>query len=123
MSMPTQTPSQTVGPFFHLGLLTGTENVLVDEQTVGQRIRIIGTVLDGQGAPVADALVEIWQADAQGYFDHPADLHSSLADRHFHGFGRAGTVKSGRFEFTTVKPGPTPGRNGEQQAPYVDVRV
>ncbi len=121
--MPTQTPSQTVGPFFHLGLLFGMENVLVDEQTAGQRIFIFGTVLDGQGTPVVDALVEIWQADTQGYFNHLADPHSSLADRHFRGFGRAGTVDAGRFEFTTVKPGPTRGRNGEQQAPYVDVRV
>jgi protocatechuate 3,4-dioxygenase alpha subunit len=121
--MPNQTPSQTVGPFFHLGLLTGTENVLVNEQTAGQRIRIVGTVYDGQSLPVVDALVEIWQPDAQGYFNHPADPHCSLADKHFHGFGRAGTTGGGRFEFMTVKPGPTPGRNGQLQAPYVDVRL
>jgi protocatechuate 3,4-dioxygenase alpha subunit len=121
--MPKQTPSQTVGPFFHLGLLRGGENVLVDDQTAGQRIRIVGSVYDGEGKPVPDALIEIWQADAQGIFNHPADPRCLQADRHFRGFGRAGTVDAGRFEFKTVKPGPTPGRDTAQQAPYIDVRV
>jgi protocatechuate 3,4-dioxygenase, alpha subunit len=121
--MPRQTPSQTIGPFFHLGLLFGGENVLVDDETRGQQIRIVGTVFDGQGAPVLDALVEIWQADSQGHFNHPADPHAAEADPHFRGFGRSGTQREGRFEFITVKPGPTPGPNGEPQAPYVDVRV
>jgi protocatechuate 3,4-dioxygenase alpha subunit len=122
--MPRQTPSQTIGPFFHLGLLFGGENVLVDDQTRGQPIRITGTVYDGEATPVTDALVEIWQADAQGHFNHPADPHAAQADPHFRGFGRSSTLRNGRFEFTTVKPGPTPGPQGdERQAPYVDVRV
>jgi protocatechuate 3,4-dioxygenase alpha subunit len=113
-----QSPSQTVGPFFHFGLLLGGENVLVDEQTHGQRIYIKGQVLDGDGAPVPDALVEIWQADAQGYFNHPADPHHEQADRHFRGFGRSGASGSG-FWFKTIKPGPSAGA----QTPYVNVRV
>ncbi len=121
--MPRQTPSQTVGPFFHIGLLRGNENVLVDEQTAGRRIRITGCVFDGEGKPVPDALIEIWQADAQGLFNHPADPQCDRADRHFRGFGRTGTVDGGRFEFKTVKPGSTVDRDGVLQAPYVDVRV
>jgi len=117
--MLTQTPSQTVGPFFHGGLLAGGENVLVDAQTQGQRIRIEGAVYDGVGQPVPDALVEIWQADALGHFNHPADEQRAQADPHFRGFGRAGTGQQGQFGFETVKPGPV----GGDQAPHVDVRV
>ena len=68
-----QTGSQTVGPFFHDGLIFGGENILVNEKTTGERILLEGTVFDGDGAPVPDALVEIWQPDAQGFFNHPAD--------------------------------------------------
>ncbi len=118
-----QTPSQTVGPFFHIGLPAEPENVLVDSETRGQRIRIEGTVYDGASQPVPDALVEIWQADGQGHFNHPADEGQAEADRHFRGFGRSGTDERGRFWFETVKPGPVPARSGGQQAPHVDVRV
>ncbi len=118
-----QTPSQTIGPFFHPALLKGGENILVDDETIGQHIRIVGTVFDGEGKPVTDALLEIWQADAQGFFNHPADPHNNQADRHFHGFGRTGTVNAGRFEFKTVKPGPVSGRDGQLQPPYINVRI
>ncbi len=121
--MPKQTPSQTIGPFFHIGMPRGGENVLVDDKTNALVIRIVGTVFDGDGAPVSDALLEIWQADAQGFFNHPADPHYERADKHFKGFGRASTNQAGHFEFITVKPGRTPGRNGEPQEPYIDVRV
>jgi protocatechuate 3,4-dioxygenase alpha subunit len=118
-----QTPSQTVGPFFHIGLLAGGENVLVDSETRGQPIRITGGVYDGAGQPVPDALIEIWQADADGHFNHQADPHQAEADGHFRGFGRAGTGERGQFWFQTVKPGPVPGPEGRPQAPHVDVRV
>ncbi len=118
-----QTPSQTVGPFFHPGLLRAGENVLVDEQTSGQRIRIVGYVLDGEGKPVPDAMLEIWQPDAQGFFNHPADPNCNRADRHFRGFGRTGTVNQGTYEFKTIKPGSIPGRDGETHAPYINVRL
>jgi protocatechuate 3,4-dioxygenase alpha subunit len=118
-----QTPSQTVGPFFHGGLLVGGEQVLVDAHTLGQRIGIVGTVYDGAGQPVPDALIEIWQADAQGYFNHPADAHQAEADRHFRGFGRSGTDAHGQFSFQTVRPGPVAGREGAMQAPHISVRV
>lgn len=113
-----QSSSQTVGPFFHFGLILGGENMLVNEKTHGQRIYIKGQVFDGDGAPVTDALVEIWQADAQGYFNHPADPHQAQADLHFRGFGRSGTTGEG-FWFKTIKPGLVAGT----AAPYVNVRL
>lgn len=113
-----QTPSQTVGPFFYDGLIFAGDNVLVDDQTRGQRITLCGFVLDGDGAPVPDALVEIWQADATGIYPHSADPRYAQADPHFRNFGRSPTVDKGQFSFTTVKPGTVAG-----QAPHVNVRV
>lgn len=118
-----QTGSQTVGPFFHDGLICAGENILVNEQTAGQRILLTGVVLDGDAAPVPDALVEIWQPDAQGVFNHPADPNRARADKHFGGFGRADTVNQGQFLFKTVKPGALPGVNGAVQAPFINVRI
>lgn len=114
-----QTGSQTVGPFFHYGLIFGGENVLVNEKTRGERILIEGTVYDGDGVPIPDALVEIWQPDAQGYFAHPADPNQAKADPNFRGFGRSGTVDSGKYSFKTVKPGVIAGST----APYINVRI
>ncbi len=122
-----QTPSQTVGPYFAYGLtpeqygydfkaIAGGQ--LADEDTEGERIRIVGRVLDGDGRPVDDAMVEIWQADARGRYAHPADPRgSNLA---FRGFGRfgTGTDPRNRFVFDTVKPGSVEG-----QAPHITMCV
>jgi protocatechuate 3,4-dioxygenase alpha subunit len=117
--MMKQTPNQTVGPFLRIGMVYGpAQNKLVSEQTSGQRIGIRGLVFDGEGQPVTDALVEIWQPDAQGIFDHPADPRQAQADPHFRGFGRSETHRGGQFEFQTIKPG---SRDGA--APYVNVRL
>lgn len=121
--MPKQTASQTVGPFFSIGLIRGGENVLVEERTSGQRILIQGQVLDGDGEPISDAVVEIWQADAKGIYNHPADSRREAADAHFQGFGRCGTTDDGEFWFKTIKPGSVPGEDGAEQAPHVNVRV
>jgi protocatechuate 3,4-dioxygenase alpha subunit len=121
--MLVQTGSQTVGPFFHDGLIFGEENILVTAQTAGQRIIIEGTIYDGDGAPVPDALIEIWQPDAQGFFNHPADPNHAQADPAFRGFGRSATVNNGKFHFETVKPGAIAGANGQMAAPYINVRV
>jgi protocatechuate 3,4-dioxygenase alpha subunit len=104
-------------------LIFGEENILVTEQTAGQRIIIEGTVYDGDGAPVPDAMVEIWQPDARGYFNHPADPNHTQADPAFRGFGRSDTVNDGKFHFETVKPGAITGADGQMAAPYVNVRV
>lgn len=122
--MQQQTPSQTVGPFFHYGMMVQPDmNILVDDYTKGQRIFIQGQVLDGAGQSVPDALLEIWQSDANGYFYHPADPNHALADPHFKGFGRADTVKDGKFTFQTVKPGSVAYDDTQQQAPHINIRI
>ena len=99
------TPSQTVGPFFHVGLEPNSQLVAADDPGA---VRIRGTVYDGAGDPVVDALIETWQASADGRFD----------DREFRGFARVPTDDAGAFEIVTVKPGPVEG-----QAPHIDVSV
>ncbi len=114
-----QTPSQTVGPYLHIGLIHGEkQNILTNEHTAGEHIRLTGVIYDGNGAPIPDAMVEIWQADAHGLYPHPADPRHADADPHFRGFGRAETRNAGAFEFHTVKPG---GRDG--LAPCVNVHL
>jgi protocatechuate 3,4-dioxygenase, alpha subunit len=125
------TGSQTVGPFFAPALLRedARRNVLVQPETAGERIRIEGRVLDGDGMPVPDALVEIWQANAYGRYNHPADQGPAQLDPSFTGFGRSGTSEDGSYWFETIKPGPVAfdGERGrgqlKQQAPHIYVTV
>lgn len=119
------TGSQTVGPFFEPGLLRedARRNVLTQPETVGERIRIVGRVLDGDGAPVPDALVEIWQANAHGRYNHPADQGAASLDPTFLGFGRSGTGEDGSYWFETIKPGSVPFNQTQQQAPHICVTV
>ena len=123
-----QTPSQTVGPFFAYGLTPAqygyqmtsiADGDLLTADVEGERIRIEGRVFDGQGAPIHDAMVEIWQADAQGRYAHPADTRGSNIG--FKGFGRLGTGTDPemRFIFQTLKPGSV----GDGQAPFINVIV
>ena len=117
------TPSQTVGPFFELGLLDPSQRELVPAGTPGA-IRIEGAVLDGQGAPVPDAMIEIWQAAPSGRYAHPEDPRDFLLlDDGFTGFGRSGTDTAGRFWFQTVKPGSVPWLDGHPQAPHLNLSV
>ncbi|HXV81801.1 MAG TPA: protocatechuate 3,4-dioxygenase subunit alpha [Candidatus Binatia bacterium] len=118
-----QTPSQTVGPFYALGLTRKTMNVLASDTTEGEKIRIEGYVFDGDGQPVPDAMVEIWQANAYGRYNHPDDKQEKPLDQSFLGWGRSGTDKTGGFSFETIKPGPVPGPNDSVQAPHVNVTV
>jgi protocatechuate 3,4-dioxygenase alpha subunit len=121
---PGLTSSQTVGPFFAEALLRDNWNVLVKEDTVGERIRVEGRVVDGDGNPVADAMVEIWQANGHGRYNHPLDRRDSLPlDPEFTGFGRSGTDDDGRFWFETVKPGPVPFDDTKLQAPHLSMTV
>jgi protocatechuate 3,4-dioxygenase alpha subunit len=101
----------------------GGENVLVNERTSGERIYIEGRVLDGAGEPVSDAMVEIWQADTHGIFNHPADPQHRQADQYFRGFGRSGTAGDGKFWFKTIKPGRVGWDAQQDQAPHVNIRV
>jgi protocatechuate 3,4-dioxygenase, alpha subunit len=117
------TPSQTVGPFFHRALLHEGWNDCAARGATGERIVIEGRVLDGDGAPVNDAMLEIWQANAAGRYDHPEDRQEKPLDPNFHGFGRTATDADGRFRFSTIKPGPVPGRGGVVQAPHINLTV
>jgi protocatechuate 3,4-dioxygenase alpha subunit len=124
-----QTPSQTVGPFFAYGLVPeqyGFQQMssiasgdMAGADTDGTRIRVEGRVFDAEGAVVPDAMIEVWQADAQGRHAHPADGRGSNAG--FSGFGRhgTGTDPENRFIFDTVKPGPI----GDGQAPHLNLIV
>lgn len=116
-----ETPSQTVGPFFSIGLPGDGENTLASGDVLGERIRVQGRVLDGEGAPVGDALIEIWQANSLGRFRHPEDTRDEIdLDQGFTGFGRAATAfETGEYWSDTIKPGPVPDPEGEFQAPHL----
>ena len=119
-----ETPSQTAGPFVHIGTMPavaglktqhpGPGNILARDGTLGERIRIEGLIYDGAGALVKDALVELWQANANGQY----------GSNDFTGFGRAATdFETGLFVFETIKPGKTPYRDGRMQAPHVALSI
>ncbi len=125
-----ETPSQTGGPYVHIGLMpnqAGIEvfehsfnNQLVKAETKGERIRLEGQVFDGLGLPLRDVLVEIWQADANGVYPSQADTQGKQADPNFLGWGRAAAdFETGMWSFDTIKPGIVPGRKGTQQAPHI----
>src|SRR5208283_3118776 len=118
-----QTPSQTVGPFFKPALIRSGEESLITTGSRGERVTIEGRVLDGDAAGVSDAMIELWQANADGRYDHPDDSQEKLLDPNFHGFGRAATDERGRFRFYTIKPGPVPGAGNILQAPHINVSI
>ena len=111
------TPSQTVGPFFHIGTADLVRAEIAGPDVAGERVTLAGRVLDGNGAPVDDALVEVWQADAEGRY--PVEG----AGPGFQGFGRVATDDNGAFRFTSIKPGRVPGPGGQLQAPHLAVAV
>jgi protocatechuate 3,4-dioxygenase alpha subunit len=126
-----QSPSQTVGPYFAYGLSPAQYGYahrsvvtpdLASEDTEGERIRLIGQVLDGEDKPINDAMIEIWQANAHGRYNHPAAQRSdNLIDPGFTGFGRSGTGtdRDARFMFNTIKPGAI----GDGQTPHINMIV
>ena len=128
-----ETASQTAGPYVHIGLAPHAagfaifENnfgsVLASDKTRGEKIRIEGRVFDGIGTVLKDALIEIWQANAEGKYAHPGDRQPGKSiDPAFRGWGRSCTdFETGVFTFDTVKPGPVEGRNGRTMAPHVNV--
>ncbi|MDQ2696379.1 MAG: protocatechuate 3,4-dioxygenase subunit alpha [Pseudomonadota bacterium] len=130
-----ETASQTAGPYLHIGMMPAaagiTEhrknqpgNVLARDGARGERIRIEGIVYDGAGQPVRDAQIEIWQANADGKYHHPADTQDKPEDPSFTGFGRAvSDFKTGLWWFETVKPGQVPGRHNHVMAPHVNVMI
>ena len=119
------TASQTVGPFFHDCLMRPDArcDVLASDTTEGKRIRVEGRVLDGDGAGVPDAVIEIWQANHHGRYNHPSDTRDLPLDPAFTGYGRIATQSDGKFCFTTIKPGPVPFDRRRMQAPHISVAV
>ena len=130
-----ETASQTAGPYVHIGLAPSAagfeifENnfgsVLTNDKTKGERIRIEGRVFDGIGTVLKDVLIEIWQANAEGKYDHPADQQAGKSvDPNFRGWGRSCTdFDTGVYTFDTIKPGSVTGRNGRFMAPHINVWV
>jgi protocatechuate 3,4-dioxygenase alpha subunit len=121
--MPKQTPSQTVGPYLRIVSDLMNRHHIAEAGAEGTHIRIEGQVVDGNHAPVPDALVEVWQANAAGRYDHPDDTHDKPLDPACKGWGRAPTDSEGRFWFETVKPGPVPGRGNVLQAPHLNLTI
>ena len=121
----TLTASQTVGPFFHDCLMRTDAacDVLVSDSTEGKRIRVEGRVLDGDRAGVPDAVLEIWQANRHGRYNHPSDERDLPLDPAFTGYGRIATQSDGQFCFTTIKPGAVPFDRRRLQAPHISVAV
>ncbi len=119
------TPSQTVGPFFAFGLTAfkGAVPRIAGPEAKGERVLLVCRVLDGDDVPVPDAMIEIWQADADGKYNHPEDSRHEVCDRGCSGFGRMGTNEDGLCEFETIKPGRVPGPNDVMQAPHLNVAV
>lgn len=119
------TTSQTVGPFLHIGLLPRARaDVAFDDRTdQPDRIVLEGRAIDGDGMPLPDGMIELWQADADGRYDHPHDLRSGAMEdgRSASGFGRLPTAGDGGFRFTTIKPGRVPAPDGSLQAPHIVV--
>jgi protocatechuate 3,4-dioxygenase alpha subunit len=137
MNTPTtlkETPSQTAGPYVHIGLTPNFAGiggvydsdlgaVMVNDRTKGERIALEIRVLDGTGTPLRDALVEIWQADADGLYNSPAEMRGT-ADPNFSGWGRcASDMESGVCRFETIKPGRVPFRDGRMMAPHVTLWI
>jgi protocatechuate 3,4-dioxygenase alpha subunit len=121
--MKKQTPSQTVGPFYSIGLTNRVMNVMASESTRGERIRVEGQVFDGDGQPIPDVMVEIWQANAFGRYHHPDDKQEKPLDASFTGWGRSGTDENCFYSFETIKPGSVPGSNDAVQAPHINVTI
>ena len=118
------TPSQTVGPVFHLGMDRAEWGDLTADNPAGERVAIEGRVIDGDGLPVPDAVIEIWQANAAGRYNHPDDHQTEKPiDARFRGFGRVATDGEGRFRIVTIKPGAVPGRGNALQAPHLNLAL
>ena len=125
-----ETPSQTAGPYVHIGLTPNFCDIsgvyegdlgtaMVNDKTTGERIIVTGRIFDGAGALVRDAVIEIWQADGAGLYNSPSEMRGT-ADPNFTGWGRCPTrAEDGVYSFETVKPGKVPFKDGRRQAPHI----
>ncbi|HWU62241.1 MAG TPA: protocatechuate 3,4-dioxygenase subunit alpha [Ensifer sp.] len=126
-----ESPSQTAGPYVHIGCTPNFSGIhgifekdlgsgpLYNDKAKGERITVRGHVIDGSGTPLKDALIEIWQADAEGLYNSPSETRGS-ADPNFSGWGRTpGDMATGEFVFETIKPGKVPFNDGRPMAPHI----
>lgn len=124
-----ESPSQTAGPYVHIGLAPGAAGFDIYENELGrdiagpnakgERIRIEGLVIDGTGSPIKDVLLEAWQANADGNYAHP---EGGPVEDGFRGWGRVITnFETGEWSFETVKPGQVMGRSGKMMAPHINL--
>lgn len=117
----TPTPSQTVGPYLHLGLTDrGSISRVVGDGTKGERLWLTFRVLDGEGVPVPDAMIELWQADSDGNY---VQRDSTVDGGAFSGFGRLATAEDGSCTFETIRPGRVAGPGETLQAPHINVSI
>jgi protocatechuate 3,4-dioxygenase alpha subunit len=121
--MPGLTPFQTLGPFFDFGLIIPDGDLIAAPAAAGRHVTIDGVIRDSAGAPLPDALIEVWQADSCGRYRNAADSKHASSDPSFEGFGRVATDDGGRFAFDTIVPGRVPGPGGKLQAPHIAVGV
>jgi len=124
-----ESPSQTAGPYVHIGLAPGAAGFDIYDKELGwdiagpnakgERIRVEGLVVDGTGSPIKDVLLEAWQANAEGNYAHP---EGGTVEEGFRGWGRVITdFETGEWSFDTVKPGPVMGRSGKMMAPHINL--
>lgn len=129
-----ETPSQTAGPYVHIGLAPGAAGFQIYDQELGEdiagpnakgeRIRVEGLVIDGTGSPVKDVLLEVWQANADGIYTHPEHAGHDTVETGFRGWGRVITnFETGEWAFDTIKPGGLMGRNGQMMAPHINLWI
>lgn len=115
--------SQTIGPYLRIGLEWMQIEDMAPKGVAGERVSIRGRVVDGDGKPVNDAAVEVWQANSHGRYAHPEDRQDKPLEQAFRGYGRSLTDDKGAFRFNTIKPGRVPGPGGRLQAPHLSVTI
>ena len=129
-----ETPSQTAGPYLHIGLTPWAfgldvfkTNLGIDiagPLTLGKRITVSGRIIDGAGDLVRDALLEVWQANSNGIYRHPEDSKFAELEKDFHGWGRTWTdFETGEWSFQTIKPGLITDRDGVMHAPHINMWI
>ncbi|MBO0346139.1 protocatechuate 3,4-dioxygenase subunit alpha [Roseibium limicola] len=134
LHMLKETPSQTAGPYVHIGLApsyagfdifeNNFSNEIVGPDTKGERITLQGRVFDGSGTPIRDVLLESWQANSEGKYNHPEDFQAKEIEDNFRGWGRiCSDFDTGVYQLKTIKPGKVPGRNGAVQAPHISLWI
>lgn len=117
------TAAQTVGPFVAIGFERASVSDVAPAGVAGERVTINGRIVDGDGQPVTDAVIETWQANSYGKYAHPDDAQEKLMEENFKGFGRVLTDAQGGFRLTTIKPGKVAGQDSKEQAPHIAVVI